>query len=254
MRILPKAFLLCGVFLAGAILMHWWDRAQLRRDQAFLASAEEDFFPLEETTQPEMDSAVADLFVPPVAAQASAPKEPSGETMPVSQIAQLKVSNVRAIIPPVETQQQRENISIGQPEQPARPHPTQAQIEQFLAQLKARTAQVESESSSSESMLSLLDIPVRTKVITSLEQYRAFKRTARGLYPTANFKTQQVLVLESAGNFPDNVFEIVNVKEAEGKRVVSYSVNILGAEGKTNTHSAVIIKKDNLPLELKQVL
>ncbi len=251
MRLLPKAFLLCGVFLAGAILMHWWDRAQLRRDQAFLASAEEEFFPLEATeaegkSVAEGSAELAAVVVPE--------EDTPVETTSVSQVAQLKLPNVRAIVPPEETKKQPQTSLSGQTEQPGRTPPTQEELDRFLALLKSREAQAEPEAPSSESMISMLDVPVRTKVITSLEQYRAFKRVARGLYPTANFKTQQVLVLESAGNFPDNVFEIVNVKEADGKRIVSYRVDILGAEGRTNTHSAVIIKRDNLPLELKQVL
>ena len=61
-------------------------------------------------------------------------------------------------------------------------------------------------------------------------------------------------MLESASNLPDKVFEIQNVKEENGQWVVKYRVSVFGLDKKTNTHSATVIKKKNLPIVLKQVL
>lgn len=105
-----------------------------------------------------------------------------------------------------------------------------------------------------KSAISMINAPVSAKLIKTAEEYKAFKRTARGKYPSANFATDNVLVLESTSNLPDKVFEIQDVSEEGGKMVVTYRVSVFGLDKKTNTHSAVLIQKRDLPLELKQVL
>lgn len=105
-----------------------------------------------------------------------------------------------------------------------------------------------------KSAISMINAPVAARLIKTAEEYKAFKRTARGKYPSANFATDNVLVLESTSNLPDKVFEIQDVREESGKMVVIYRVNVFGLDKKTNTHSAVLIQKRDLPLELKQVL
>ena len=104
------------------------------------------------------------------------------------------------------------------------------------------------------SSIVMIAAPVKPLVIKTLDEYKDFKRRARGSYPTANFATEQVLVLESDSNLPDKVFEIQKVEEKDGNLVVLYRVNVFGLDKKTNTHSAVLIKKTALPIELKQVL
>ena len=104
------------------------------------------------------------------------------------------------------------------------------------------------------SSIVMLTAPVQPLLIKTTEEYKEFKRRARGSYPAANFAKEQVLVLESTGNLPDKVFEIQNVEEKDGKIWVIYRVSVFGLDKKTNTHSAVLIKKQNLPIELKQVL
>lgn len=106
----------------------------------------------------------------------------------------------------------------------------------------------------SPSSIVMLTAPVEPLLIKTAEEYKAFKRRARGSYPAANFSKEQVLVLESTSNLPDKVFEIQQVEEKDGKRVVSYRVSVFGLDKKINTHSAVLVKKSDLPLELKQVL
>ena len=99
-----------------------------------------------------------------------------------------------------------------------------------------------------------IEAPVALKRIQSLDDYKAFKRTVRGSYPEANFATEEVLVLESASNLPDKVFEIVDVVPAADRLTVVYRVNIFGLDEKTNTHTARKIQKTSLPIQLEQVL
>ena len=105
-----------------------------------------------------------------------------------------------------------------------------------------------------ESKITLIEAPVEARVLSSLEDYRQFKRQARGNYPEVDFAKQNVLVLQSASNLPDKVFEIQTVTDEKGKRIVTYRVSVFGLDKKTNTHSVVVVDKQNLPLELKQVL
>lgn len=105
-----------------------------------------------------------------------------------------------------------------------------------------------------KSSISMINAPVAVKLIKTADEYKAFKRTARGSYPVADFSKQDVLVLESTSNLPDKVFEIQSVREEDGKMVVTYRVSVFGLDKKTNTHSAVLILKRDLPVELKQVV
>ena len=110
------------------------------------------------------------------------------------------------------------------------------------------------EAAQEESKISMIEAPVDVRKIKSVEEYREFKRQARGSYPEADFKKEQVLVLESASNLPDKAFEIVTVSEQDGKRIVTYRVNVFGLDKKINTHSAAVVGKKDLPIEMKQVL
>ena len=105
-----------------------------------------------------------------------------------------------------------------------------------------------------DSKISMIEAPVQARVIKTLDEYKKFKRTARGKYPEADFAKDYVVVLESTSNLPDKVFEIQDVQENDGKMLVIYRVNIFGLDQKTNTHSAVRMDKTDLPIELKQVL
>ena len=105
-----------------------------------------------------------------------------------------------------------------------------------------------------KSSISMINAPVAAKLIKTADEYKAFKRTARGSYPKADFSKQDVLVLESTSNLPDKVFEIESVREEDGKMLVTYRVSVFGLDKKTNTHSAVLILKRDLPIKLKQVL
>lgn len=99
-----------------------------------------------------------------------------------------------------------------------------------------------------------IEAPVALKRIQSLDEYKSFKRQARGSYPEANFATEEVLVLESTSNLPDKVFEIVDMVPGKDQLTLIYRVNIFGLDEKTNTHTARKIKKTALPIQLEQVL
>ena len=116
------------------------------------------------------------------------------------------------------------------------------------------TAPVKMDPSAEKSNMSMIDAPVQVRVIKTLDDYKKFKQKARGKYPSADFSKDYIVVLESASNLPDKVFEIQDVQEKDGKMLVIYRVNIFGLDQKTNTHSAVRIDKRDLPVELKQVL
>ena len=100
----------------------------------------------------------------------------------------------------------------------------------------------------------MIEAPVRWLVIRNLDEYKAFKKRARGGYPTLDFNKQMLIVLESDSNFPDNIFEIVSAEKQDGALVVSYRVNILGLDKKINSHSVLPVDKTQLPIQLKQVL
>ena len=96
--------------------------------------------------------------------------------------------------------------------------------------------------------------PVRWFAIRSLDEYKEFKKRARGGYPPVNFNKEMLIVLESDSNFPDNIFEIVSADKQDGALIVSYRVNVLGLSKKINSHSVLAVEKTSLPIELKQVL
>lgn len=102
--------------------------------------------------------------------------------------------------------------------------------------------------------ITLIEAPVQVKRIKTLDDYKAFKRTALGSYPTADFAKEEVIVLESQSNLPDKVFEIVSI-EPDGENLkLSYRVNVFGLDKKTNTHSAQKISKTSKNIVLEQVL
>ena len=101
----------------------------------------------------------------------------------------------------------------------------------------------------------MIQAPVRYRLINTLDEYKDFKRKARGSYPDVNFAASRVLVLESDSNLPDNLFEIVDVTRTDDDKVlVTYRVDIIGLNEKTNTHSVKVLKKSNREIELRQVL
>ena len=102
--------------------------------------------------------------------------------------------------------------------------------------------------------ITMIEAPVQVKRIQTLDQYKEFKRVARGSYPTADFAKEEVLVLESASNLPDKVFEIVEIVPEGENLKVRYRVNVFGLDQKTNTHSAQKMARTKANIVLEQVL
>ena len=105
-----------------------------------------------------------------------------------------------------------------------------------------------------ETNITMLEAPVKLKIVKTLDEYKAFKRIAKGKYPDVDFSKNMVLVLESDSNLPDNMFEIVDVQEQGDELLLTYRVTIIGLHEKTNTHSVKWVKKSNKKVVLKQVL
>ncbi|MBO7190944.1 MAG: hypothetical protein J6V32_02420 [Elusimicrobiaceae bacterium] len=172
---------------------------------------------------------------------------------PENQVKELTVPSQLAKIdmPEIETILSRSGEVIAVPENTTKTFPS---VPQHGPQTAYPAGEPKAAPLPQDSKISMISAPVEAIWIKSLEEYRQFKRRARGSYPTVDFKKQQVLVLESASNLPDKAFEIVSVNEENGKRVVEYRVNVFGLDKKTNTHSVMILTKKDLPLELRQVL
>lgn len=102
--------------------------------------------------------------------------------------------------------------------------------------------------------ITMLSVPAKVRLIKSTEEYKEFKKIARGKYPQVDFNKQMVVVLESENNLPDKVFEIQDVQTKDGKLLITYRVNIFDLDSKLNTHTAKAVAKSSLPVELKQVL
>lgn len=230
---LISAAVLVAAFLAGAAAMRAWDVYQAAR-------AEEEAVPVSATGSLltiNMESAGVPEGVTVV-------EEPDYvEPSVPSQLSKIKVEGVETII-------SRSGREIAPQEDES---PSKTVVDLTNAALPAAAAE-DSAEPQPKSSISMINAPVTAKLIKTADEYKAFKRIARGSYPSADFTKQYVLVLESASNLPDKVFEIKNTGEEDGKLVVSYRVNVFGLDEKTNTHSAVLIQKSDLPLELKQVL
>ena len=102
--------------------------------------------------------------------------------------------------------------------------------------------------------ITLIAAPVRYEVIHNTQEYKEFKRRARGSYPEVDFTKQMLLVLESDSNLPDKVFELVDAKAVDGNLQVTYRVNVFKLDEKINSHTVLPVAKTKDPIELKQVL
>ncbi len=225
--LLAASFIL--VFMAGLAAMRMWDvsRARLAEnaDVPLLATDSLLSLDLEEASAPE---GVTEVEKPDYV-----------ESDVPSQLSKINVPGMEKII----SRSAAQNV-------PEEEEKTEAVLDLTNVSAPADSAPEDAPKSS----ISMINAPVSARLITNAEEYKAFKRVARGSYPAANFAKENVLVLESSSNLPDKVFEIQSVKEEDGKMVVRYRVSVFGLDKKTNTHSAQLIQKSNLSLELKQVL
>ena len=230
--LLAIAFLL--VFLAGIATIRVWDsfHSDMGSQNNEVGSDSLLIVDMEEALEPE---GVVDI---------NEPKYVDDDTLP-SQLSKIKVQGLERII-------SRSGASYEAPEEePEDSAVVLGNVDRNAVPSATAPAAV---SPDSESKISMIEAPVKVLLIKTLDEYKNFKRMARGKYPTADFSKDYVVVLESNSNLPDKVFEIQDVQEENGKMVIIYRVNIFGLDQKTNTHSAVRIEKRDLPIELKQVL
>lgn len=230
--ILAGAFVL--VFVAGVVSMRVWDASRA-------ASA------LQGAEVPDSDSLLIvdmnEAAEPEGVVVVSVPEYVDDSAVP-SQLSKIKVQGLKQVI-------SRSGGSIDAPQNDGDSSPV---VLGNVDRTAVPSATAQPAPAPSDSKISMIEAPVQVRLIKTLGDYKAFKRTARGKYPSADFTKDYIVVLESTSNLPDKVFEIQDVLEENGKMRVIYRVNIFGLDQKTNTHSAVRIDKRDLPIELKQVL
>ena len=222
------------VFLAGLGVMRFWDAKHLTKQMeapvglATLGDVPQ--WDLSQATEPEGVEAT------------DAPGEAQLAT--ASQLAPINMPEIQTVISRNGTEY--ETLSKGElPKEPVAMGDAKYNTYPTAEPVKAEEP---------PSSIVMIAAPVEPLLIKTTEEYKAFKRRARGSYPTADFNKQQVLVLESTSNLPDKVFEIQDIQEKDGKWLVTYRVSVFGLDKKTNTHTASLMPKRDLPLELKQVL
>lgn len=232
------ALLLVLAFAAGAGVMRWWDTRPAVQSRQLAALGEDStsvwLLNMQQATVPQGvqeiktdDGVVQEVTIP-------------------SQLSKLERPDIQTIIGRSGAVFAPDGEDTSQPE-------TDAVVDLQNVSYKTLPS-AGGDEPETESKISMIEAPVNAKIINALEEYREFKRQARGNYPSVDFKKQQIIVLESASNLPDKAFEIVSVNPGNGKRVVTYRINVFGLDKKTNTHSVIAVEKTDLPLELKQVL
>ena len=229
-------------FVVGAISMQVWNHYQTKTNEVFLSSLESDSSVRLADIQ---QGSLPDNWIDPTEPS----KEITAPTVP-SQLSKINVPDVQAVI-------SRPVRSFSSQDEEYLPHPSASPIfldEEATVVVGGRRLPAKVIEESAESKISMIDAPVESLLIKSLEEYRRFKQKARGSYPVVDFSKNNVLVLESGSNLPDKAFEIVSVNEDKGKMLVQYRINVFGLDKKTNTHNVVVVSKKNIPLELKQVL
>lgn len=180
-------------------------------------------------------------------------KMEDGSALP-SQLSKIKVEGMVGIAP----SEEEEDAPVEEPKSTG----VNVQNIQDLASVIPLTAvegasQEEASSTPAENeptSITMLSVPAKVRLIKSTEEYKEFKKIARGKYPQVDFNKQMVVVLESENNLPDKVFEIQDVQTKDGKLLITYRVNIFDLDSKLNTHTAKAVAKSSLPVELKQVL
>ncbi len=234
--LLAGAFLL--VFLAGIACVRVWDAYQ--KTPALAEAA----LPAPPQPQSLLLVDMQQATEPEGVVDANEPQYMDDSTLP-SQLSKIKTQDFQHVL-------SRSGQAIAVPEGGEASSPVVLGDVNYAALPASAAAQ--KQTAEEDSKITMFSAPVQTRLIQSTQQYKEFKRTAQGKYPSVDFNKDDVLVLESTSNLPDKVFEIQDVFEENGKMVVTYKVNIFGLNQKTNSHSAVRVDKRDLPLELRQIL
>lgn len=222
------------IFCAGAASMRIWDYYHLKAESVAVVEVT----PLEALS--------VDLRKGEMPEGVVSPDEEAARLIPAkeSQLAKIDLPDVQAIIP-------RSGNAYESDDEAKATAAAPVQITGDYPSINGNATPAQPDEPTS---ITMIDAPVESLLIKTAQEYKDFKRRARGSYPAADFNREQILVLESTSNLPDKVFEIQNVQEENGQWVVYYRVSVFGLDKKTNTHSAVVMKKKNLPIVLKQVL
>lgn len=171
--------------------------------------------------------------------------------MPPSQLADIKIEGFESVYVPEEKQQAADPmVQAMLPPQKAEPVALASTSTVVNVLPTARVVVADDEE---ESAVTLIQLPVSVQTIKTQDEYKKFKRTARGKYPDVNFQKEMVIVLLSASDMPDNMLEIVQVTPQDDKLEVTYRVNVFGLDQKTNTHSVAVTEKSKKEIVLKQV-
>ena len=224
------------VFLAGLVTMRLWDTYRARKPAKPIALN----VPPGAIAVTNMEAGV----VPQGLVELDEPENQVKELTVPSQLSKIDLLEIKTVI-------SRSGHVVEVPENESRALPA---MPQHGPQTVYPAGEPAATALPQDTKISMIAAPVEAVLITSLDEYRQFKRRARGSYPTVDFNKNNVLTLESASNLPDKACEIVSVQEEDGKMVVRYRINVFGLNKKTNTHNVVVILKRNLPLVLKQVL
>ena len=237
MKNLGSPFALLAAFVAGGALVWWWDYTHLAQR---MADTQAIFAQNQQAKVAQVDLREAQLAEGVEEAE-PAPTVRRGSELP-SQLTPIELAGVSEVYA----------VSKPQEEQPAPPaEKAPVVLDEPAGKVPAAT---DNARAAMPTQITMLEAPVSARVIADAEDYKAFKREARGSYPAADFDTEQVVVLESQSNLPDKVFEVVEVVPQADKIILRYRVNIFGLDEKTNTHSATKMAKTPLPLALEQVL
>lgn len=226
------------VFLSGAMAMRVWDSYR-----AYKKLSAEQLVPGQKTDSlliVNMDK--ADLPED----MSEADPEPEPELATETQLAKINIPGLEGIV-----SRTGHTVAVEEEKLPSNTPVELGNADYITLPVKPATPQ---DQLAAQSQISMITAPVAVKLIRSLDEYKEFKRNARGTYPQANFKKEQVVVLESTSNLPDKMFEIQDVYPEKDKYVVTYRVSVFGLDKKINTHTAALMPKTDLPIQLKQVL
>jgi len=240
---LSTLFIVVLSFALGAGFMRWWDMTQTQKDLAQMQA-------IFNAQQPADSILTADLrtaeLADGVAEENGENDVPQSGTDLPSQLSPIQLEGISEVYGYKKPEPEEQDFS-----QTAKKSGGVVDLSGAENNVPAATDNARQAMSSN---ITMIEAPVKARIIETNEQYKEFKRSARGSYPMADFETEQVLVLESQSNLPDKVFEIAGIEPAGDKMVVLYRVNVFGLDKKTNTHSAVKMDKTDLPIVLEQVL
>lgn len=217
------------VFLAAALAVFLYSVYVLHAGKDALAYPEEE---AAETYSNENSDSTPILY---------APEELDADKSALSSVSSKEILNV---LP-------KEKDAVEEKDKPALLIPS-ATVAERVDKIALIDAEAEGDAYTSRTKLR---VPMKHRLIRTQEEYSGFLRRAKGRYPKVNFTKNNILVLETANDLPDNVLEIVEIKPEGKKGVVTYRVNIMAITYEDgNSHTYKITDKKLSGFEFEQVL